>query len=384
MVGTNFWGTLLFSRVHYANLYQKQNIKKEKKYTVIKSSSVICMEKTKFSFFFLTTKLNTMDDEETTFPSHSLQNSFISTLDHLPCDIVRSLWLIQSCNIKIDNWKSEINEILLEYSKGNKKSESLVRLYELKKLIRHLTNESIQEAKAMKNQLITHKLNLLQEMEQLNKIDVFKHNNEQIDESQRIELREQLKKHYLENPLALQVEAVEEQKKENESKEEAKDEKPNSEEMIVEIPIQDKVVKPTDRKVVKKIEQKPKKLEIRKEPQKTIIGKPKKPKPLEIISAQENEKEDEDGDVDDEEDNSLYCFCRQKSLGNMISCDNEESCENGEWFHYKCVGLLNRVEALKYTTGKMKWYCSEKCEKMAEAKAHQKQEKKRRKRRRKW
>ena len=36
----------------------------------------------------------------------------------------------------------------------------------------------------------------------------------------------------------------------------------------------------------------------------------------------------------------------------MISCDNESSCPNGEWFHYKCVGILNRVVALKYTTGK--------------------------------
>ena len=36
-------------------------------------------------------------------------------------------------------------------------------------------------------------------------------------------------------------------------------------------------------------------------------------------------------------------FCKQPSFGNMISCDNESSCPNGEWFHYKCVGILNRV-----------------------------------------
>lgn len=47
----------------------------------------------------------------------------------------------------------------------------------------------------------------------------------------------------------------------------------------------------------------------------------------------------------------------------MIACDNESSCPNGEWFHYKCVGLLNRVDALKYTTGKIPWYCSEGCRK---------------------
>ena len=61
---------------------------------------------------------------------------------------------------------------------------------------------------------------------------------------------------------------------------------------------------------------------------------------------EEPEKEEE------QEDTTLYCFCKQPSFGNMISCDNESSCPNGEWFHYKCVGILNRVVALKYTTGK--------------------------------
>lgn len=59
-----------------------------------------------------------------------------------------------------------------------------------------------------------------------------------------------------------------------------------------------------------------------------------------------------------EEDTTLYCFCKQRSFGDMIACDNN-NCPNGEWFHYKCVGLLNRVEALKYTTEK--WYCSTSC-----------------------
>ena len=70
----------------------------------------------------------------------------------------------------------------------------------------------------------------------------------------------------------------------------------------------------------------------------------------------------------------------------MISCDNESSCPNGEWFHYKCVGILNRVVALKYTTGKESWYCSENCKSMAlQAKQSKKQKNgKRRKRRSHW
>eukprot|EP00752_Nemacystus_decipiens_P011288 g10031.t1 len=34
----------------------------------------------------------------------------------------------------------------------------------------------------------------------------------------------------------------------------------------------------------------------------------------------------------------VYCVCRQVGWGDMIGCDNED-CEHGEWFHYKCVGL---------------------------------------------
>lgn len=325
-----------------------------------------------------------MTDEETDFPSISLQNSFISTLDHLPCDIVRSLWLIQSCNIKIENSKKEINEILSQRYNLTPGSQKLIRLYELKKTIRHLSNESIQETKAMKNQLITHKLNLLQEMEQLTKIEIFRTNNDQIDECARKELREQLKKHYLENPLASQVEAVREQNKENETKTEIESEKENENEnadeiqSILEIPQQDKVEKPTDKKVVKKIETKTEtKDEINPETKDEAVPKTKKRKykKSKVIS-----NEDDDSD----EDGTLYCFCKQKSFGNMISCDNEDSCINGEWFHYKCVGLLNRVDALKYTTGKIKWYCSDKCKEIAESKSEEKPVKKRRKRRKKW
>lgn len=47
------------------------------------------------------------------------------------------------------------------------------------------------------------------------------------------------------------------------------------------------------------------------------------------------------------EDQTLYCFCRQVSFGEMIACDNLK-CEY-EWFHYKCVGLTEEP------TGK--WFC---------------------------
>lgn len=354
-------------------------------------------------------------EETTDYPSCSLQNSFISTLDHLPCDIVRSLWLIQSCNLKIDKYKQELNDLLEKYTTTTTNREPspmtshfLKRIVELKKRIQYLSRETIQESRAMNNQLITHKLNLLEEMNQLKKIEISKHNL--IDDVEMKELRQQLKTHYNEHPLVSQMEAVQEQKDlitssndKSKSKSDNGDntngllkskitEKPEKSKLklILRIPKQDKVIKPKNKKVVKKLEKKPtlqkkhtkRKTDITKDDKKST--KPKK-KVQEIIELKE-EPGAKSEEEEEEEDNTLYCFCKQPSFGNMISCDNESSCPNGEWFHYKCVGLLNRVDALKYTTGKESWYCSENCKSMALL-AKQKSEKilkKRRKRRNHW
>lgn len=45
-----------------------------------------------------------------------------------------------------------------------------------------------------------------------------------------------------------------------------------------------------------------------------------------------------------------YCLCGDVSWGNMIGCDNEESCEK-EWFHLACVGLTEPPPR------RTKWYC---------------------------
>lgn len=46
----------------------------------------------------------------------------------------------------------------------------------------------------------------------------------------------------------------------------------------------------------------------------------------------------------------VYCFCQSVSYGDMIACDNQ-ACPY-EWFHFPCVGLLQKPEG--------KWYC-QKC-----------------------
>ncbi|CAE6411858.1 unnamed protein product [Rhizoctonia solani] len=49
-------------------------------------------------------------------------------------------------------------------------------------------------------------------------------------------------------------------------------------------------------------------------------------------------------------DDALYCFCNEKSYGEMIGCDNGNCAI--QWFHMDCVGLKPPVPP------DMKWYCS--------------------------
>ncbi|KAF5371309.1 hypothetical protein D9758_004193 [Tetrapyrgos nigripes] len=64
---------------------------------------------------------------------------------------------------------------------------------------------------------------------------------------------------------------------------------------------------------------------------------PVKPaKPVVLESKVEPVKAEDLDDVED--DGRLYCFCQEPSHGDMIGCENEESCPY-EWFHLGCVGL---------------------------------------------
>ena len=57
-----------------------------------------------------------------------------------------------------------------------------------------------------------------------------------------------------------------------------------------------------------------------------------------------------------DETSSVYCWCKRNEFGKMIACDNN-TCPNGEWFHFKCVQLTRKPRG--------NWYCSEQCESVA-------------------
>ncbi|EDK35932.2 hypothetical protein PGUG_00030 [Meyerozyma guilliermondii ATCC 6260] len=228
----------------------------------------------------------------------SINNAFISTVDHLPTDIIRSLWLIQSCNIEINKLEDEL--------KG-KDQISTFEFSDLKSKLERLYAEATSEAQALYNQLVTHKITLKDELEQLQSLS--KNRNTSIVQPDK--LKHQLEEHYKQHPLA----SFEKQPK---------------------API----------KLVLKVSKK----NSTTKPQKKEKLVPYVPPPT----------------IEEPIDTTLYCFCKQPSSGDMIGCDNETSCPNGDWFHYKCVGIMNRVQALPYTTGKKPWYCSEHCRQKVE------------------
>ena len=289
--------------------------------------------------------------------SSSINSAFISTTDHLPCDTIRSLWLIQTCNRSIDQHKNTLNSLLLSLQNAkddsSDKRDSIEQLLLVKRKIKVLQNESVQEAKCLYNQLITHKLTLRDEVAQLAELASSPVERETNIAGANKELREQLIEHYRKSPLLSQKEALKEQQSKktkaivasNRNRKHATHTNPKGVKLILRIP----------KKKHKLQLQEHNKAKLKKEKHKRKRATPE-------ISSFDREETVSDNDVD----TNLYCFCKQPSYGDMIACDNEDRCPNGVWFHYGCVGIKNRVDALKYATGKQKWFCSLYCKTMSE------------------
>lgn len=385
--------------------------------------------------------------------SSSLYSTFISTVDHLPCDIVRSLWLVQTCNLALEREKQNLHYMLQKHtakhgSEGQNSGESILAhdFYLKQKQITRWHDEAVAELDSLCNQLEVHEKLVKDQVLQLQaaaEVPLAK------DPGSLDLLRQQLRDHYKKNPLPSQVEALNEHERvlqdqgrvvikktpgngagikiifklsrspqpgaEIQRSRRLRDGllKSTNEEISapnkVMVPLgvkterrtraslPDKVVLSAEVLLPRRRGRPPKILPVgsadsavlaqnapvsrekrslkQAAPPKKVVkpaGRPKAKVQKKIVQPVYESPPVE------EEDTELYCFCKQKSFGDMIACDNEK-CTNGEWFHYKCVGLLNRVEALRYTTEK--WYCSEFC-RAAVAQKPPKPQKKKGKRRR--
>ncbi|EGV60765.1 hypothetical protein CANTEDRAFT_100110 [Yamadazyma tenuis ATCC 10573] len=289
--------------------------------------------------------------------SNSINSSFISTVDHLPADVVRSLWLLQSINITIDKHKAAVHRIFLDHSEITPELRS--QCFQLNQQINRLNLESVQESRALYNQLVAHKLSLWEEINHLTTMQHKLQNTHQNKMANK-ELREKLNEHYKNRPLISSSEALKEHKLLHQSVEK----KPPSLKLFLKIPkglskASGQSTRPSRQRAIASTT-----------PHHRPVPGPElvpPPSPSSTLTWSQQFEPTE-----------RYCFCKQGSFGDMIGCDNEDACPNGDWFHYKCVGLNNRVEALKYTVGKQKWFCSEFCRSAYNEKIQTKRKKKKR------
>lgn len=284
--------------------------------------------------------------------SSSILSTYISTVDHLPCDIVRSLWLVQSCNIALEKEKEKLHKLYLQ-----PKKERISEYVASQKRIRHLYNESVAEMDALCNQLVSHETTLKNEVAQLQAVA---EKPALRDTSSADKLRLQLIEHYKQQPLASQVELLQERVIKDLGRVVIK--RANGKATGIKIFL--KLSKPSEAAELRVNKDLRRDRPTTTHKNKIALAKTSKQKRRPVALPQNVPKpvfrpaliEEE------EEEEGVFCVCRQPSFGDMIACDYKQ-CPNGEWFHYKCVGLLNRVEALKYTT--QKWYCSPACREAA-------------------
>lgn len=340
--------------------------------------------------------------------SSSIYSTYISTIDHLPCDIIRSLWLVQACNILADNAAEQLHNYLKQRSPDSwnvSSTEELVKLArtysEQRSLIERCNAEGLAEIEALNDILNAHKEELDHSVSNLAAFEsgVPSHNKSDQDK-----LQTQLKEHYAKIPLVSQVEALqEEQLSPNVIIRRVSDQQGKLK-IIFKIPrdvkprkttnnskpkstisyddgddeFDDDLMNDTDAIIKSKLKLRSRSQSLepvllnrrgRKQIYKSKETNLSKPiRSTRSAGATKSKTYIESSPLNDEGYNEAtpeptYCFCHQPSFGSMIACDNSK-CPNGEWFHYKCVGILNKVEALKLT--KQKWYCKDSCKLQSE------------------
>lgn len=299
-------------------------------------------------------------------------NNFVSTLDHLPCDLIRSLWIIQMMNLRNKRLNEQLSNLLISNPENN------FQIERLNKLILRNSNEAECESKFAVNILINHLSILNDDLDILNilKLKLPGWTSEAV-EKRWIEWND-FKKSFVKLRQSLNIENKfdsvlmkynENNKNETTSITQDTTTTTNHNNINHNIGIKIKLKlknNPIKRKphgqlngnINKKIKKHsvssiiPKKEEIKKETKE--ISKLSN-KPMENVKI-ENEP--------------LYCFCHGPSFGKMIACENEK-CPN-EWFHFKCVGLTSEPKGL--------WFCSKSCQdQYNETKEKKKKRKKKRK-----
>lgn len=324
-------------------------------------------------------------------------NNFVSTLDHLPCDIIRCLWVIQMMNLRNVRLEKKLGELLQNPDQNAKEISRLNRI-----ILRN-TSEAEFESKYAVNILNAH-LDILQDDREIHTILKKKLPGWT---SEAVERRWKewgvFKKQYLERQREITIPDIFSNFK-------LQDETENGSESNGQSPV--KKLKITKNGEVTNGTKKPNlklktssgsgglkiKLSL-KSPDSSSSGVKRRvniplskknraldheikgikkkstaershtnvsiaakilPQPVSELTVKE-----EPLVVPKEEH---YCFCGGPSFGRMVACENEK-CPH-EWFHFKCVGLTREPEGA--------WFCSKACEEQYRRTMMRKKKKKRR------
>lgn len=289
-------------------------------------------------------------------------NNFVNTLDHLPCDITRSLWIIQMLNLK----NKRIEEKLINLFKSN---GGMTEINGLKLQILKNSNELICESQYLINILNNHSLILIDDLELIKilKLNLKGWTSEAVEK--RWKQWGEFKKDYLNSIKNVNNENNPFLNFKIENKEKGRDTSKSLDHRHLKIKISlkpthiqssiksnipppkriKKEVKTGPVLVIKQLnkQQKEKKYEAKLT---TPESTPVTPSPKHVTAIQEE----------------TYCFCNGPSFGHMVACEYEK-CPH-EWFHFKCVGLTSEP--------KNEWFCSDFCRiKYENAKLRKKQKK---------
>lgn len=327
-------------------------------------------------------------------------NNFVSTLDHLPCDIIRCLWVIQMMNLRNVRLQKRLGELLQNSDQHG------TEISRLNRIIQRNSSEAECESKYAVSILNTH-LNTLQDDREI--YTVLKQKlpgwtSEAVE--QRWKEWGVFKKTFLENqkeastPNVFSTFKVEDEtdnaaistgqrKEKNSSIGNRNGEANNS-------------VKKANLKLKTSGSSGALKIKLNLKPLDSGSGGVKRKADISIskkgkVPGHENKRAKKKSTTDENDtklsidvklipplppasgapveekpllvtDEPHYCFCGGPSFGRMVACENEK-CPH-EWFHFKCVNLVREPEGA--------WFCSKTCEEQHRLAMLRKKKKKRR------
>ncbi|GMF07193.1 unnamed protein product [[Candida] boidinii] len=122
---------------------------------------------------FATPISDAVTDTNTSSSLDQSSYAFVSSLDHFPCDIVRSLWLIQSLNLKIANLQDQLNIELNNLNNDNTSKLNPENYLCIKEKLLKFSNEAISESKYLINKInfhgsiVGHNINLMNNLKNI-------------------------------------------------------------------------------------------------------------------------------------------------------------------------------------------------------------------------